>query len=63
MMVVLASDMKELMAVFQKMHGMDHDIRRPTKATFVAAKRKYALSFIEIHKANLLNIIVVQRCS
>jgi len=32
LMVILAFDMKELMAVFQKIHGMDHDIRRPTKA-------------------------------
>jgi hypothetical protein len=40
-MVTLAFDMKEFMAVFQKIHGMDHDIRRPTNATLVAAKIKY----------------------
>ena len=33
--------MKGLMAVFQKIHGMDHDIQRPTNATFAVAKRKY----------------------
>jgi hypothetical protein len=38
MMVVLAFAMKELMAVFQKMHGMDHDIRRPTKAAQIMVR-------------------------
>jgi hypothetical protein len=38
MMVTLAFAMKELMVVFQKIRGMDHDIQRPTKAT-LAAKR------------------------
>ena len=29
------------MAVFQKILGMEHDIQRPAKATFIAAKRKW----------------------
>ena len=44
-MVTLAFAMKELTAVFQKIHGMDHDIQRPTKATFAVAKRKYKQIF------------------
>jgi hypothetical protein len=50
----LAFAMKELMTVFQKIHGMDHDIRLPTKGYFDISKKKITCRAIPKARSLLL---------